>query len=146
MMSLAVAPASAERLHDLLADPTVEEVMINGPDKTFVISGGRKVRHDLHFDGDDELRSVVTYLVGDAGRVLDDTSPLADVRLPDGSRLNAVIPPLAPVTTVTIRRFVLRERSLDDLMRLGMLGDKPATFLRAALNSGINMLICGGTS
>lgn len=141
-----VRPASEEGLEALLADPTVEEVMINGPEKTFVISAGRKVRHELRFADDDELRGIVACKVRSAGRVLDDTSPLADVRLPDGSRLNVVIPPLAPMTTVTIRRFVLRERSLDDLMRLGMLGDKPATFLRAALNAGINMLICGGTS
>jgi pilus assembly protein CpaF len=136
----------ASRLQAMLADTNVEEIMINGPDKAFVISGGRKTRYDLHFADDNELRAVIADMVRAAGRRFDESTPLADVRLPDGSRLNAVIAPLATGTTVTIRRFVMRERSLDDMVRLGMLGTKPATFLSAAIRSGINMLICGGTS
>src|SRR4051812_16811182 len=92
-----------ERLLALLADPQVEEVMINGPRKAFVISGGRKTRSDLGFRDDGELRAVIETLIRHAGRTLDERTPIADVRLPDGSRLNAVIAPLAPATTVTIR-------------------------------------------
>jgi pilus assembly protein CpaF len=138
--------STEQTLTHLLADPLVEEVMINGPDKVFVISGGRKVRHDLGLGSDDELRAAIAGMVRAAGRALDESSPLVDVRLPDGSRLNAVIAPLAPATTVTIRRFVLRERSLDDLVALGMLDEPTGTFLRAAVQSGLNLLICGGTS
>ncbi len=145
-MATAMNASPAERLGALLADPKVEEVMINGPHRAFVISGGRKSRHDLGFTDDRELRSVITGMVHSSGRTLDDAMPLVDVRLPDGSRLNAVLAPLAPATTVTIRRFVLRERSLDDLVKLGMLVAGPARFLEAALRSGVNLLICGGTS
>ena len=85
-------------------------------------------------------------MVSTAGRVLDEATPLVDARLPDGSRLNAVIAPLAPATTVTIRRFVLRELSLKDMVARGVLPAGPGAFLEAAVHSGINMLICGGTS
>lgn len=139
------AQPAEQALAQLLADPQIEEIMINGPQKTFVISGGRKYAHNLGFRDDRELRAVISNMVHAAGRTLDDGAPLVDVRLPDGSRLNAVIAPLASATTVTIRRFVLRERTLDDLVKLGMVGGGPAQFLNAAVRSGINMLICGGT-
>jgi pilus assembly protein CpaF len=135
-----------QALAALLSDPQVEEVMINGPRKAFVIRGGRKISQELGFADDGELRAVIAGMVRMAGRVLDESTPLVDVRLPDGSRLNVVIAPLAPATTVTIRRFVLRERTLDDLVRLGMLSAGPSQFLTAAVQSGINLLICGGTS
>jgi pilus assembly protein CpaF len=145
-MATSAHPTPAERLEALLGDSSVEEVMINGPHKAFVISGGRKTRHDLGFETDAELREAIGAMVHRAGRRLDDRTPLADVRLPDGSRLNAVIAPLAPYTTVTIRRFVLRDRALDDLVKLGMLPAGPARFLDAAMRSGVNLLVAGGTS
>lgn len=145
-MTQAAVGSGEQRLMALLADPSIEEIMINGPRKTFVISGGRKTCHDLGFTGDEELLEVISRMVSAAGRTLDDHTPLVDVRLKDGSRLNAVITPLAPATTVTIRRFVLRERTLDDLIKLNMLSEKPGAFLRSAMGAGINMLICGGTS
>ncbi|MBA3944827.1 MAG: CpaF family protein [Herpetosiphonaceae bacterium] len=135
-----------QALNQLLADPQVEEVMINGPHKAFVIANGRKVAHQLGFASDEELRAVIARMVSTAGRVLDEASPLVDARLPDGSRLNAVIAPLAPATTVTIRRFVLRELTLQDMVARGVLAAGPGTFLEAAVRSGINILICGGTS
>jgi len=133
-------------LATLLADPATEEVLINGPAKLFTITSGRKIRQPLAFANDQELRALINRLVSAANRTLDETSPLVDVRLPDGSRLNAVIAPLTSATTVTLRRFVLRERSLDDLVKLGVLAAGPRTFLQAAVRSGINLLICGGTS
>lgn len=136
----------AQSLAVMIADPRVEEIMINGPDKAFVIAGGRKERFDLGFESDAELRECIARLVRHAGRQFDDSSPMVDCRLPDGSRLNAVLAPLAPFTTVTIRRFVLRERTLDDLVKLHMVGEGPAAFLRAAVRSGVNLLISGGTS
>lgn len=140
-------PSSAKHdLASLIVDPRVEEIMINGPHKAFVISGGVKSRVELGFEDDKQLRDCIAQLVSGAGRVLDSSSPLVDCRLPDGSRLNAVIAPLAPATMVTIRRFVLRERSLDDLVELRVLNEGAATFLRAAVRSGINLLISGGTS
>ena len=128
-MAIGTHSTPQERLGALLADPQVEEVMINGPQKAFVISHGRKARHDLGFHGDGDLREVIGGMVRMAGRTLDDATPLVDVRLPDGSRLNAVLAPLAAATTVTIRRFVLRERSLEDLTKLGMLSAGPAGLL-----------------
>lgn len=145
-MTEATPLAGEQALATLLSDPQVEEVMINGPHKAFVIRGGRKIAKQLGFGDDDELRAVIGGMVRTSGRVLDASSPLVDVRLPDGSRLNVVIAPLAPATTVTIRRFVLRERTLDDLVQLGMLSAGPSQFLKAAVQSGLNLLICGGTS
>src|SRR5690606_31666766 len=84
--------------------------------------------------------------IGPLGRRLDETSPMVDARLPDGSRLNAVIPPLtARSTHVTIRKFVLRARTLDDLVELGTLPPQAAGFLEAAVRAGLNLLIAGGT-
>lgn len=145
MTTSATQPAD-QVLATLLADPLTEEVMINGPSKIWTITAGRKIRHALAFEDDDELRAAIGRLASAANRALDEHSPLVDVRLPDGSRLNAVIAPLAPATTVTLRRFVLRERTLDDLVKLGVLSADPSAFLQAAVRSGINILICGGTS
>jgi pilus assembly protein CpaF len=145
-MTQAPSQSPQHQLAALLADPRIEEVMINGPHKAFVISGGRKRRVELQFRDDHELRDCISRLISLSGRTLDETTPLADVRLADGSRLNAVIAPLAPATTVTIRRFVLRERTLDDLVTLRMLSQTPASFLRSAVMAGLNFLICGGTS
>src|SRR5262249_57218164 len=83
-------------LEPLMQDPTVEEVIANGPARVFVIEDGQKrLAPDLYFEDDDELRQLVKRLIGPLGRRLDESSPMVDARLPDGSRLNAVIPPAA---------------------------------------------------
>src|SRR5204863_9228881 len=120
-------------LQPLIDDSSVEELIINGPNRIFVIRDGRKqLVPDLYFDDDAELRQLVKRLVGPLGRRLDESSPMVDARLPDGSRLNAAIP---PATTrwccVTIRKFVLRAQSLEQLVGMGTLTEPAAQFLEA---------------
>lgn len=133
-------------LQALLDSPAIEEIIVNGPHRVFAIEHGRKRLTDVVFDDEDDLLRVVRRAVGRLGRRLDETSPLVDARLPDGSRLNAIIPPLTSRWThVTVRKFLLRARTLDDLVSLDTLTPEAAGFLEAAVEAGLNMLIAGGT-
>jgi pilus assembly protein CpaF len=133
-------------LQPLLDDPSIEEIIVNGPNRVFAIAGGKKQLTDVFFEDDEELLRLVRRAIGPLGRRLDETSPMVDARLPDGSRLNAVIPPLtARWTFVTIRKFLLRAHTLDDLVRLNTLSAEAASFLEAAVQAGLNTLISGGT-
>jgi pilus assembly protein CpaF len=134
-------------LQPLMDDPRVEEIIVNGPLRVFAIRDGRKEQvHGVYFETDDELRQLVKRVVSSAGRRLDEASPMVDVRLPDGSRLNAVIPPASTRwTSVTIRKFVLRAQSLHQLVELGALTSAAAEFLEAAVQAGVNILVSGPT-
>jgi pilus assembly protein CpaF len=133
-------------LQPLLDDGSVEEIIVNGPNRVFAIAGGRKRLTDVEFADDEELLRLVRRVIGPIGRRLDDSNPIVDARLPDGSRLNAVIPPLTSGwTCLTIRKFLLRAHTLSDLVRLGTLTDETAAFLEAAVQTGHNVLISGGT-
>lgn len=134
-------------LQPLMEDPEIEELIVNGPQRVFVIAGGRKrLVSDLYFDDDQELRALVKRLVGPLGKRLDESSPMVDARLPDGSRLNAAIPPATTRwTCLTIRKFLLRASSLEDLVRLGTLPEAAAHFLDAAVQAGVNILVSGPT-
>jgi len=133
-------------LQPLLDDPEVEEIIVNGPQRVFVIAGGRKHLADVVFEDEEQLLALVRRALGTLGRRLDETSPIVDARLTDGSRLNAVIPPLTSHSThVTIRKFVLRARTVADLVTLDTLTPESAAFLEAAVRGGLNMLISGGT-
>jgi pilus assembly protein CpaF len=134
-------------LQPLMADPRVEEIIVNGPLRVFTIRDGRKEQvHGVYFENDDELRQLVKRVVSSAGRRLDEASPMVDVRLRDGSRLNAVISPASTRwTSITIRKFVLRAHSLDQLVELGALSSAAAEFLDAAVQAGVNILVSGPT-
>lgn len=133
-------------LQPLLDDPSVEEIIVNGPQRVFVIADGRKRLTDAVFEDDERLLRVVHRAIGPLGRRLDEASPMVDARLPDGSRLNAVIPPLTSGSVhVTIRKFLLRARTVGDLVALGTLTPDAAAFLEAAVRAGLNILISGGT-
>lgn len=130
-----------------LADPEVEEVMVNGFGTAFAIrSGGRKERIATGFGTEAELQAFVSRTVAATGRRLDQASPAVDARLPDGSRLHAIVPPLAPFTCLTIRRHRLLAHSLKDLEALGTLTPELRQFLAAAVRAGLNILISGGTA
>ena len=134
-------------LQPLMERSSVEEIICNGPSRVFVIEGGRKrLVPDLYFDDDEELRQLVKRLIGPLGRRLDESSPMVDARLADGSRLNAAIP---PATTrwccLTIRKFILRAHSLDQLVEFGTLTASAAQFLDAAVQAGVNILVSGAT-
>jgi pilus assembly protein CpaF len=134
-------------LEPFLRHPEIEEIAVNGPQRVFVIESGRKrLLSDVTFDDDDELRALVKRVIGPLGKRLDESSPMVDVRLPDGSRLNACIPPATTRwTCVSIRKFILRAQSLEELVALGPLTESAAQFLDAAVQGGINFLVSGGT-
>ena len=133
-------------LQPLLDDPEVEEIIVNGPQRIFAIAGGRKRLSDVVFEDDEQLLALLRRALGPLGRRLDETAPMVDARLPDGSRLNAVMAPLAVGGThATIRKFLLRARTLADLVSLGALTPEAASLLEAAVRAGLNILIAGGT-
>jgi len=127
--------------------PDVEELVVNGPSRIFCFRDGQKhLLPDVYFDDDAELLALIKRLIGPLGKRLDESSPLVDARLPDGSRLNAAIP---PATTrwcaLTLRKFILRGTSLEQLVDLGMLNESAARFLDAAVQGGVNILVSGPT-
>lgn len=130
----------------LLRDPTVSEVMINGPDRVFVERGGRLESTDVRFAGATHLTNVIDRILGAVDRRVDEASPMADARLPDGSRVNVVIGPLAvdgPV--VTIRRFSAAPLTLERLIDLGTLDERVAALLRLAVSRRRSIIVTGGT-
>ncbi len=129
-----------------LAGDDVEELLVNGHQRAFVVrAGGSKDRVVTGFGSEAELRAFAARTVAVAGRRLDEANPKADARLPDGSRLHVICPPLAPFTCLTIPRHRLLAHSLRDLLALGTLTPEVAALLRAAVRAGLNVLISGGT-
>jgi pilus assembly protein CpaF len=134
-------------LQPFLDDDTVEEVTVNAPDRGFVVrAGGAKERFDTGLASDEEIRSLLTRIVSRAGRRIDDASPAVDVRLPNGARLHAIMPPLSRRPCLTIRRHRMVAGHLDDLVALGTVTRELAEFLSRAVHSGLNVLVSGGTA
>jgi pilus assembly protein CpaF len=133
-------------LEVLLADPAVEEVMVNGPGLVFVERGGRVEATDVAFDNEDELRNAIERILAPLGRRVDELSPMVDARLADGSRVNVVIPPLAiDGPAVSIRRFGARRPGPDELVALGTLSAGQRQMLEAAVAGRRSVLVSGGT-
>jgi pilus assembly protein CpaF len=133
-------------LEPLLADPAVDEVMVNGPGAVWVERGGRIEPAGASFASEAELRHAIERILAPLGRRVDEATPLVDARLPDGSRVNVIIPPLAldgPV--LTIRRFRPRGLSADDLVAAGTLNPPLRDFLARCVGARCNLLISGGT-
>ncbi len=133
-------------LEPLLHDPAVEEVMVNGPGTVWVERAGRIVPTEVSFASERELRHAIERILAPLGRRVDEATPLVDARLPDGSRVNVVIPPLAldgPV--LTIRRFRRRGFSPGDLVAAGTLSAPLRDFLAACVRARLNILVSGGT-
>jgi len=134
-------------LQQLLDDENVEEIVVNGPGSGFVVrAGGAKEELAASFASEDELRALLSRVVARSGRRIDEASPAVDVRLPDGARLHAIIPPLARRTCLTIRRHRMVAEDLGDLVALGTATREAADFLRAAVEGGLNILVSGGTA
>ena len=131
-------------LEALLRDPEVEEVVINGP-RVFAYRSGRKALvQELYFETEAEVLELVRRLIGPLGERLDESSPIVDAALPDGSRLHAVIPPAAVRWShVNIRKHVLQARSLDELVELGALPHDAAAFLRACVRARVSVVLAG---
>ncbi len=129
-----------------LADATVSEVMVNSTAPIFVERSGVIVETDSRFFSDDHLRRVIERIVGQVGRRIDESSPMVDARLADGSRVNAVIPPLSvDGPMLTIRKFSRDPLQVDDLVELGTLTPAVADLLSACVRGGLNVLVTGGT-
>jgi pilus assembly protein CpaF len=133
-------------LEALMRDPTVSDILINGHDVIYVERNGRLERTDVVFSDARHLLQIVQRIVGKIGRRVDETSPMVDGRLEDGSRINAIIPPLAlDGALVSIRRFGARPLTAQDLVTRGALTEEMMRFLAACVQARLNVLISGGT-
>jgi pilus assembly protein CpaF len=133
-------------LQRLLDDDAVTEIMVNGPDHIYVERGGKLTRTGVCFTSEEHLRRVIDRIVSRVGRRIDESSPLVDARLADGSRVNAIIPPLAfSGSTLTIRKFSKDPFTVDDLIGFGTLSPEMAELLNACVEARLNVIVSGGT-
>ena len=133
-------------LQRLLDDPSVSEIMVNGPDHIYVERKGRLVRTSAAFRSEERLRRVIERIVSRVGRRIDESSPLVDARLADGSRVNAIIPPLAVGgSSLTIRKFAAEPYRAHDLVEMGTLTADMTEILNACVRARLNVIISGGT-
>ena len=133
-------------LEDLLADESVSEIMVNRFDEVYVERLGRLVQHGTSFSSDRAVMGVIERIVAPLGRRIDESSPLVDARLKDGSRVNAIIPPLAlKGPTLTIRKFAKKRLEAEHLIGYGSLSASMATFLRVCVEQRKNVVVSGGT-
>jgi pilus assembly protein CpaF len=133
-------------LEDLLADPEITEIMVNGPNQIYIEEHGKLIASPVTFESTDQLMQVIDRIVSSIGRRVDESSPMVDARLKDGSRVNVIIPPLAlRGPTVTIRKFAKEALTIDDLVRYGSITADMVGFLRACVRSRLNVVVSGGT-
>lgn len=133
-------------LDEILADDSITEVMINGPDNIFVEHAGRLYRLNKKFDNERQLEDIIQKIVGKAGKEVNQANPIVDTRLPDGSRVNVVLPPISlsgPI--VTIRKFSKTPMTVDMLLKYGSLTREAAAFLEKLVRAKYNIFISGGT-
>jgi pilus assembly protein CpaF len=133
-------------LEMLLKDPTISDILINGPYKIFVERRGKMEKSDVKFRDNEHLMQIIDRIVSKVGRRVDETSPMVDARLPDGSRFNAIIPPLAlDGASVSIRRFGSNPLKLEDLLNYKAFTPEMAMLMEAAIKARLNIIISGGT-
>jgi pilus assembly protein CpaF len=133
-------------LEVLLKDPTVSDILVNGPYKVYVERRGKLEKTDVKFRDDKHLLQIIDRMVSKVGRRIDETSPMVDARLPDGSRINAIIPPLAiDGPCLSIRRFGSNPLKLEDLLNLKAFTPEMAILMEAAIKARLNIIISGGT-
>jgi pilus assembly protein CpaF len=133
-------------IEPLLADETVSEIMINGAHDVWLERDGLLYRTPYRFNDESHLRRIINKMVGQVGRRIDESSPMVDARLPDGSRVNAIIPPLSlSGPLVTIRKFHHRRFNLEDLIRIGTMSQEAVDFMDMCIVAQLNILISGGT-
>ena len=133
-------------IEPLLKDESITEVMINGPKKIFVERKGKLQLTNVQFHDDAHLMNIIERIVSPLGRRIDEASPLVDARLADGSRVNAIVPPLSLIgPCVTIRKFTKNPLSIDNLVGFGTLSEEMAEFLEACVKARLNIMVSGGT-
>jgi pilus assembly protein CpaF len=133
-------------LEPLLKDETITEVMVNGPRQVYIEQKGRLYETDITFENDEHVMRIIDRIISPLGRRCDETQPYVDARLPDGSRVNAIIPPLSLVgPVITIRKFAKTPLTVEDLIRFGTLTPELVEFLKACVEGKLNMVVSGGT-
>jgi pilus assembly protein CpaF len=133
-------------LQELLNDTEISEIMVNGPRSIFIEKRGKIIKSGVAFNDDQHVLRVIDRIVAPLGRRIDESSPMVDARLPDGSRVNAVIRPIALCgPTLSIRKFKKDGVSIDDLIRFGSLTREMAEFLSACVRASLNIVVSGGT-
>lgn len=133
-------------LQELVDDPQVTEIMINGPDNIFIERGGRLLESGLHFDSEEKLQNVIQQIVSDCNRTVNEASPIVDARLENGARVNVVLNPVAlngPI--VTIRRFPDKPITMEDLVSFGSITKEVCEWLSRLVRAKYNIFISGGT-
>ncbi|HEY4752009.1 MAG TPA: CpaF family protein, partial [Candidatus Limnocylindrales bacterium] len=133
-------------LEPLLRDESISEVMVNGPRQVYIERGGRLELTNVVFQNDDHVMRIIDRIIAPIGRRVDESSPMVDARLTDGSRVNAIIPPLSLVgPVITIRKFSASPFTVDDLIRFGTATADMFEFLRASVEARLNVFVSGGT-
>jgi pilus assembly protein CpaF len=133
-------------LEPLLADPTVSDILVNGSQQVYVERHGKLELTEVRFNDDAHLMNIIDRIVSAVGRRIDESSPMVDARLKDGSRVNVIIPPLAlDGPMMSIRRFAVELFRAEDLIRLGTINEQMATVLKAIVHGRLNVVISGGT-
>ena len=133
-------------LEELLADQDISDIMVNGPNQTYIEKKGKLQLAQIHFRDEEHLFQIAQRIVNKVGRRVDQTTPLADARLPDGSRVNVIVPPLSlRGTAISIRKFAAKPITLDIMARGGSMSEKMATALKIAGACRFNVVISGGT-
>lgn len=133
-------------LEQLLVDPEISEIMVNGPKQIYIEKKGKLIKTDVTFSNDEHVLRIIDRIVAPLGRRVDESSPMVDARLPDGSRVNAIIRPLAlNGPTITIRKFRKDKLTIHDLVRFGSMSQDMADFLGACVKARTNIVVSGGT-
>src|ERR671933_2861034 len=131
-------------IQPLLDDDSISEVMVNGPKQVYVERKGKLLRAEVTFQNDEHVMRVIDRIISPLGRRCDESSPMVDARLPDGSRVNAIIPPLSLVgPCLSIRKFSKNPLTTDDLVNLGTLTPDMLAFLKACVESRLNIIVSG---
>lgn len=133
-------------LQPLIEDKTVTEIMVNGPENVFIEKDGKILRSEVKFASEDKLRDVINNIVARVNRSVNESTPTVDARLEDGSRVNAVIPPIALNGSVlTIRKFPDKPMTAEQLVRYGSITEEVSEFLHRVVRAKYNIFVCGGT-
>ena len=135
-----------DELEELIADPDISEIMVNGPDDIFVEKAGRIIRHEGSFESREKLEDVIQKIAAGSNRLINESSPIADARLSDGSRVNLILPPVSvrdPI--ITIRKFPEEVMTINKLIEIGSISEEAAEFLEKLVRAGYNIFVSGGT-
>ena len=133
-------------IEELVQDPSISEIMVNGPDKIYIEDKGKLKLTELKFRDEEHLMNIINRIVSNVGRHVDEASPMVDARLADGSRVNAIIPPLSLVGPVlTIRKFGKKPITSQQLLKFGSLTPQMLQFLEACVKGKLNIVVAGGT-